>query len=542
MGLRSSIANVARIEQVVAAFMLRGLELPMARMRLTHCATWRCRMHCTMQRWMGRTPPEKEWPRAVRDALVSLGPAFVKVGQILSVRSDLVPDALVEELRTLQSTVPAFSYEEVRARIQAETGAPLEKLFARFTEEPLAAASIAQVHEAELHDGTRVAVKIKRPGIDAVVRRDMEVLVWLADHAERHWDLASRYRPKASAMELREYTLRELDFRREAKVATRLAKHYAGRPKVRVPEVFEATEGLLVMEFIDGVQLDDLEALEAQGVDRKALVRVALDAMLAQILEFGLFHGDPHPGNLHVTPEGELVFLDFGIFGELDERMRRLTSLLMLSLVRGDVDLATSYLLRMATLSPDADPDAFRKEIGVCYRAWKGSTVSEFGFAQLLYDELSLGVKHGIIFPDDMVLFGKAMLTIEGVILAVDPEMDLSKEAAPYMEKVRGDLFGWERLEEAVERSLPLWWELAERLPVSLPQAVERALQAPTHDAPPPPPSPHLALAEVATIGSGVALLIAEVGPSWHEIPLLGLGVLSAGVAWGIRTGRRGSR
>ncbi len=538
MGLRASIANVARIEQVVTAFMLHGLQLPLARMRLTRCANWRCRLHCSMQRWMGRRPAELEWPRAVRDTLIELGPAFVKLGQILSVRSDLIPAALVEELRTLQSAVPPFSYEEVRARIQEETGAALEEMFRSFSEEPLAAASIAQVHEAELLDGTRVAVKVKRPGIDEVVRRDMDVLVWLADHAERHWALASRYRPRASATELREYTLRELDFRREASVATRLAEHYAGHDRVRVPEVFECTKGLLVMEFIEGVPIDDLETLEGQGVDREELVRLALDAMLAQILEFGLFHGDPHPGNLHVTPTGDLVFLDFGIFGEFDERMRRLTSLLMLSLVRGDTELATSYLLRMATLRPDADPEAFRKEIGACYRAWKGSTVSEFGFARLLYDELSLGVKHGIVFPDDMVLFGKAMLTIEGVILGICPEMDLSKEAAPFMEKVRAQLFGWERLQQAAERSLPLWWELLERLPASLPQALDRALEAPPAVSPRPAPRPTLPMAEVATIVAGAALMIAQLGPEWRGIPLLGLAVLCAGQAWGVLTSR----
>jgi predicted unusual protein kinase regulating ubiquinone biosynthesis (AarF/ABC1/UbiB family) len=234
--------------------------------------------------------------------------------------------------------------------------------------------------------------------------------------------------------------------------------------------------------------------------------------------------------------------LDFGIFGEFDERMRRLTSLLMNSLVRGDLEMATHYLLRMATLAPDANPEAFRKEIGACYQTWRGSTVSEFGFAKLLYEELSLGVKHGIIFPDDMVLFGKAMLTIEGVILAVDPEMDLSKEAAPFMKKVRADLFSTERLSQALERSLPLWWELAESLPRTLPPAIERVLQEPPSRQPAAALSPaRVGLAEATTIASGAAMMIAEVGPAWRGVPLLGVAVLTVGVAWAMTGPRPGS-
>jgi len=271
------------------------------------------------------------------------------------------------------------------------------------------------------------------------------------------------------------------------------------------------------------------------GVDREALVKLALDAVLAQIFEFGLFHGDPHPGNLHVTSSGELVFLDFGIFGEFDERMRRLTALLMHCLVRGDIDLGISYLLRMATLGPDADPETFRREIAARYRDWRGSSVSEYGFAELLYEELALGAQNDIIFPNDMVLFGKAMLTIEGVVLAVDPDIDLSKAAAPYMEKVRAQLFGRERLMEAVERSMPLWWELAERLPVTLPQALDRLLAPPSSSTPArSAPAPSLPWPELATIGAGAALLIGDVGPSWREMSVLGLTVLAIGIVVGI--------
>lgn len=465
-----------RLSEVVTTFMLEGLHVPAARIRVTHCASLRCRLHCTWARWTGRRVSEHPWPVGVRMALTKLGPAFVKIGQILSVRTDLVPAELARELHSLQSDVPPVPFDQIRETVEREMGKTLDEAFIHFDAEPLAAGSVAQVHVAELPSGKKVAVKVKRPGIDETVTEDLQILVWLAERMERFLPAARPYRPVAAARELAEYTRRELDFRNEAEVGREVGRRFESWEDVRVPTVHHGSRDLIVMDYVDGFPMDDVEALERHGIDPHALMQRGLEAVLAQIFEFGLFHADPHPGNLHVTPEGEIVLLDFGIFGRIDDRMRRDCALLMWALGRGDVDLASYFLLRMARVEPGADVAAFREEVEARYRAWHGKSVAEYGFAKLVYEEITLGARHGLVFPSDTVLLGKALVTMEGVVLAVDPSMDLSKEAEPFLGRLKEQLFSMDRLREGFERSLPIWWDLAERLPLGAAELLERGV------------------------------------------------------------------
>ena len=526
--MSGAIARTRRASEVVTTLMFEGLHVPLARMRVARCASWSCRARCTWARWTGRRISEHPWPVAVRLALTRLGPAFVKLGQILSVRTDLVPEALAVELHRLQSDVPPVPFSQIRETVEASLGQPLDQAFSRFDEAPLAAGSVAQVHTAWLADGSKVAVKVKRPGIDVVVAEDLAIAVWLAEAAERHWAAAKPYRPAAAARELQRYTLAELDFRNEARVAREIGQRFASWERVRVPEVHEATRDVLVMAFVDGFPLDDVDQLDAAGIDRHEMVRLVMEAVLAQIFDFGLFHADPHPGNLHATADGELVLLDFGIFGALTERMQRDSALLMWALSRGDTELASAFLLRMAQLEPDADVPAFRRAVEARYRDWQGRSVSEYGFARLLYDELTLGARHGVIFPSDAVLLGKAMVTMEGIALAVDPELDLSREAEPYLQGVRDRLFRPERLVDAVVRSLPLWWEVAERLPLALAERSEQgAPRAPT--AQPAQPSP---VVPAAALLGGAALLASGLPPVVWGWSLPGALLLGLALWW----------
>lgn len=465
-----------RLAEVVEALMLEGLQVPLGRMRVTRCAGLRCRLHCTWERWMGRGASARPWPEAVRAALVRLGPAFVKVGQVLSVRSDLVPAELIEALHGLQSHVPPVAWEDLEPDLVRSLGGPLEETFAELNHEPLAAGSVAQVHRATLRTGEQVVLKLKRPGIDEIVAQDLDILVWLAEQAERHLPIARSWRVVAAARELQRYTLQELDFRNEARVAREVGQRFETWPTVRVPHIHHGSQDLIIMDFVEGFPIDEVESLAAHDIDRKALMRKGAEATLAQIFEFGLFHADPHPGNLHVTAAGELVLLDFGIFGRIDEGLRRQCALLMWTLSRGDVELASYFLLRMARLEPDADVGAFRAAVEACYRQWHGRSVSEYGFARLLYEELTIGARHGVIFPPDMVLLGKAMMTLEGVVLSVDPELDLAQVAEPYLSGLRGQLMSRDRLLDGLQRSWPLWWELLERLPLGLAELLERGV------------------------------------------------------------------
>ena len=523
-----------RVAEVVRVLMMEGLDVPMARMRVAHCGGWRCRMECTWRRWTGKKESEVPWPVAVRRAMTRLGPAAVKVGQILSVRTDLIPAKLAAELHSLQTEVPPVPFAELREVVEGSLGRSLSEAFDAFDEAPLAAGSIAQVHRARLPDGTDVAVKVKRPGIDARFGQDLDILVWLAGQLQRHVPAARGYRPVAAAEELRRYTLRELDFRNEGAVARDVSERFDSWPKVRIPTVHQATRDVLVMDFVTAFPLDDVARLEKHGVDRRGIVQLGMEATLAQIFDFGLFHADPHPGNLQCSPDGELVLLDFGIFGRLDDHLRRQCASLMWTLADGDVKLASYLLLRMASVEPGADVHGFRAAIEARYSEWRGKSVSEYGFARLVYEEFALGAASGVIFPPDAVLLSKALVTIEGVVLAIDPELDLSAEALPYLERLRATLFSPSDLVESLRHSAPVWWEIAERLPLGVAELLERSVWPHSPPALPSPPS----LLGPALVVAGAVVAAAGLPPVVAGWPALGPLLIGAGL-WSTHHERR---
>lgn len=529
---RAGRAHAFRMTQILAVFWRHGLGHALVRAHLTEGAEDGLVLRPPWwSRWLPRVPPETTWAHAVKDALVELGPAFVKAGQILSVRSDLVPESLGEALHSLQSDVPPLPFAEVRPAVEAALGFPLEEAFTRFDPAPLAAASIAQVHLATLADGTDVAVKVKRPGIDAVFERDLEILLWLAARLERHLPSMRPYRPLAAVRELVVYTRRELDFRAEGSVATRLGAHFVEWPDVVIPRIHHQSHDLLVMDFVPGFPIDDAVALDAHGIDRRALVRTAVSCILEQILMLGLFHADPHPGNLHVTPDGRLALLDFGIFGELDEDTRRDAGLSLLMLAEGQFELAGRYLLRLAMLEAHADPRGYRRALAQLYRAWRGATVREYGFARLVYDIVSLGARHGVVYPPEVLLYVKAMTTLEGVTMRMAPEMNLADEARPYLQGLEERLHDRRRVARALDRAWPIWLDMAERLPFTAAAWLDRQWEDPPHLVLHQRETPRSRWPILATL-AGIALLVSQVGPAWQGLSFLGLAVLALGL-WG---------
>ena len=510
------------MREVITTLMSAGLDAPIARLRLSHCGTLSCRAHCTWERWRGRASVESAWPDALRDALVELGPAFVKIGQVFSVRADLVPPKLAVALRSLQSDVPGVDPEDILGVAADELDQPLEEFFGAVDRSPLAVGSIAQVHRATLKDGREVVLKVKRPGLERIVRLDLEVLRWLAGAAERRSRVARGYRLVAAAEELRHYTLRELDFRQEAMAARRLRVHHASDERVRIPEIHYASESLIVMEYIESFEADARATYALHGLEPRDLLHVGIEAVISEIFELGVFHADPHPGNLHVTSAGELVLLDFGIFGELDEQTRRRCALTMWALVRGDVELAALHLVQLAQTSAQSDVVGFRNAVQEKYVTWRKSKALDYGLGRLVFDSMTLAARYGLDLPSDTILVGKALTTVEGLILWVDPEVDLNAELQPHLTAVATQLFDPRVLIDELIRSLPAWWHVLERIPSGLALALDRSLTA---DPPPqaPPVTPKHTVPRLVAIVL-VAFGVASVSP-WAAMAT-GAGVL----------------
>ncbi|MCO8031190.1 AarF/UbiB family protein [Brevundimonas diminuta] len=363
--------------------------------------------------------------RRTRQALEALGPTFVKLGQILSTRSDLLPADWIAEFEQLQSAGPTLDFETLRPEVEAALGGPPEQVFARFDATPLAAASIAQVHRAALHDGTAVVVKIRRPGVRPRVEADLRLIAELARRAEQSSAEIARYRPRALIAQLTEAMLDELDFTTEGRNVDRFAADFAKNRDVVIPAVYwqHTTDRVLVQDYLDGVAPIDAARLRAAGVDPHRLARVGAEAVLDMVLVNGRFHADPHPGNLRGLPGDRVGLLDFGMVGTVTPRRRAELISFVQSLAAGDGARMAEVLaewtegtdISRTSLTAGAERLIARHGQGVV------------DLPAIVADLMALMRQERVAAPPDLVLILKALVTIEGVLSRVDPDFDLVK-------------------------------------------------------------------------------------------------------------------
>ena len=356
-----------------------------------------------------------------RAALEELGPTFVKFGQLLSLRADLLPPEVTGELAKLQDRLAPFPAAEARAAIEAELGAPLERSFAAFDPEPLAAASIAQVHGALLPDGRAVVVKVQRPGIRAGIESDIAILQALAALVERVVPETRVHGPLAIVEEFRRAILRELDFRAEARAQERFAVLFAGSADVRIPLPVRELCGprILVAERLDGRRITDVEAVAP--IERARLARVLNDAFLTQIFEHGIFHADPHPGNIVVLPDGRLCFHDFGIVGRLSTGQRRALADLFRGVLQRDADRLLETYLRVGTVGEGVRREALRADLEELVEEYAGLPLRDFSAGELLDHAVRLARGYRIRFPTSFFLLVKTVVVMESVTRSLDP-------------------------------------------------------------------------------------------------------------------------
>jgi len=412
----------------------------------------------------------------MRLALEELGPTFIKLGQILSTRPDVIPHAFVHEFEKLQDNVPSFPFEEVLTQISTELGGPVEQFFAEIDPVPLAAASIAQVHRARLRTGEEVAIKVRRPGIVAVVESDIDALMALAGLAERHVSGSELYDPVGLVREFARTIRREMDFTREGHTIEKFRDNFIRTPWMYFPRVYweQSSRGVLTMEYVAGVKVSDRDKLIDQGLDVKLLAHRGADAFLVMVLNHGFFHGDLHPGNVLILPDNVICLLDYGIVGRLDEELKTFLTDILAAIVKRDMDEVVSLLLFSGDISDTMDIRALKRDLFSFIDGYYEIPLKEIEVGRMLTEFIEIITLYNIRISSDLMLLIKSLVLIEGMGRALDPGFDMVEHLRPFIIKAIRQKFSPLRISRDINQILSSYLNLARNIPRDLKEIINR--------------------------------------------------------------------
>ena len=482
----------------------------------------------------------------VRMAMEELGPTFIKMGQILSTRPDLLPVEFIQELGKLQDHVPPFEYAQVKDIIERELGVPLGQLFKDFEETPLASASIGQVHRARLVDGDEVVVKAQRPGIRKTIEVDLEIMLHLATLMERHLKAMEIHRPTRIVEEFARTLEKELDYTIEAAHTERFAMQFIGDTTVYVPKIYReaTTSRVLTMEYVSGIKASEIDHLDEAGYDRREIARRGFDLIMKQVFVHGFFHADPHPGNIFILPGNVICYLDFGMMGRIGRKSREHFADLIMNIVRRDEVKVTDALVRLTISDEEPNHNALERDVAEFIDQHFYRPLKELDLGKLLHHLLEMAARHRLTVPPDLFLMIKALSTAEGVGRVLDPDFDATERAAPFVRRIQLQRLHPKRVAEDIYDSGSDFLHLIKEIPGELREILRQARQGrvkiefehrglenmlSTHDR----ISNRLAFAIVLAsliIGSSL-IVLSGIPPKWHGIPVIGLaGFIIAGV------------
>jgi ubiquinone biosynthesis protein len=421
--------------------------------------------------WRDTSRPRGE---RLRVALESLGPVFVKFGQLLSVRRDLIPGDVADELARLQDDVPPFPWPAVVAALDHAYGRPYTDIFASFGEKPIASASVAQVHFATLRDGREVAVKILRPGIVDVIAQDVALLYVIAGIVERSVPGGKRLRAREVVHEFENTIVDELDLVHEAANASQLRRNFADARLLVVPEVHWdfCNRDVMVMQRVDGIPVNDLPALRAAGIDIPRLARDGVEIFYTQVYRDGFFHADMHPGNILVARDGRYCGVDFGIMGTLSEADKTYLAINMRAFFERDYRKAAQAHVDAGWVPPGTRVDQFESALRALCEPIFDRPLKDIYFGKLLVRLFEVGRRFGMEVQPELTLLLKTMLQVEGLGRQLDPELDLRRAAQPILERFMNEQMGWRGFVRQMRDETPLW---SRTLP-QLPRLVHRVL------------------------------------------------------------------
>jgi ubiquinone biosynthesis protein len=455
-----------------------------------------------------------------------LGPTYIKLGQILSLREDILPRSITQELRALLDQLPVVSFERFVELVEADLARPTAAMFSHIDEIPLGSASIAQIHRATTVDGDDVVLKVVKPGITELLKRDARLLRGLASLLQI---VVPHYQPKRIIGEFVEYTMREVDLEREATNAETFAANFADMSDVVFPRIYReySASRVLCMEYLEG-QRPDSDAARALPIeDREHLVDLGAASIIRMIYRDGFFHADLHPGNLLVLSDAKVGFIDLGMVGQLDADLRHLLLYYYYSLVMGDAESAARYLTAVAQPGPHSDATGFRREVIEISSRWRHAARFEsFSLAQLVLESLARGARYRMYFPVELVLMVKALITFEGVGHVLLPGIDVAGISRAHIRRVFLDQFNPVRVVKEELRGAPDVLDAVVKMPLLITEGLrvlERTARAPSA------PNPlaglrHSVLAGFALLGAVILFALDRPWPLWAV--LLGAAVI----------------
>lgn len=482
--LTKTYKTARRLQQIINVFLKHGFGRIIDQIHLGRYIPFRKRLKAFGQ-WpalKGPTVPER-----LRMAFEELGPSFIKLAQLLSSRPDLITARYAEEFKKLQDEVPPFPAAEARRIIEEAVNLPVATIFREFQEVPVAAASIAQVHHGTLADGTDVIVKVQRPGIRQQLDTDIDVITTVARLMVKYVPESRFFNPVGIVEEFSRTVRKELDFNEEARNACRFGRNFQENPDVYIPKVYPEflTDRVLVMERLDGVRIDDIEAIERMGLDREALAKIGVDAYFKMILEDGFFHADPHPGNIFAMPSGQIGFMDFGIVGKVTPEMKETMANTFLALINKDFDKLVDSYIELGLVPEGADVEAFRRDFKADLQDFLeplyGLTLKEINFAEYLDTVMHLAMKHNMKIPSDLLLINKAMLILESLGMKLDPNFDFIAAAEPYASRLARERLSPFRVYEKVSRNVNEAGDLLVNLPKQTKRIIKKVIADDLH-------------------------------------------------------------
>jgi ubiquinone biosynthesis protein len=471
------IRNLGRTFEIVTVLANYGFGDLLERLHLRRYVNWGRRL--ILRKNKDEIPQGLTTAQRIRMALQDLGPTFIKFGQVLSTRPDLIPQELIDELANLQEHVPPFDSTLAADCVVRELHGPIDSLFERFESEPIAAGSLAQVHRALHPDGTPLAVKIRRPNAVRFVERDLALMGDLAMLVERHIPEYSVFDPVGLVNHFSRTIRRELNFRREGRTVDEFRRLFSDDATLYVPRVYDdlTTEAVLTMEFIEGCRADDFDQLASYPITKPQLAVNGAHIFLKQAFEFGVFHGDPHPGNIRVRKDGSIALLDFGMIGQIDQTKREQLTDLLLAVERQNVDRMVTLAREIGTATQPIDEVLLRADIRDFADSYYGLSLEKLKVGSMLMDLVSILTNHGLQLPSDLLLLIRAFVTLEGLGRSLDPSFNLAVEVAPFVERLVKERYSARRMFERAAADAKEMMQTVHDLPLQVREILRKVAE-----------------------------------------------------------------